>query len=120
MPTGRRRPQQVADLLRHELAALIRRDLRDPQVGFVTLTGVDLTDDLRNARVYVSVLGDETRENEAIEALRRAAGYLRRAIASRLGLRLVPHLAFFPDPSVRQGARIENLLADLHRTEGEE
>jgi ribosome-binding factor A len=120
MPTGRRRPQQVADLLREELAALIRRDLRDPGVGFVTLTGVDLTDDLRNARVYVSVLGDEGREREAIEALRRATGFLRRAIASRLGLRLVPHLAFFADASVRQGARIEDLLTDLHLAEGDE
>lgn len=120
MPTTRRRPQQVADLLREELAALIQRDLRDPGIGFVTLTGVDLTDDLRNARVYVSVLGDEEREREALDALRRATSFLRRAVASRLGLRLVPHLAFFADPSVRQGARIEDLLSDLHRSEGEE
>lgn len=120
MPTGRR-PRQVADLLLAELAAVIQRDLRDPGIGFVTLTGVRLSPDLRSARVYVSVLGDEEREKAALAALARAASYLRRAVAPRLRLKQVPHLAFYSDPSVRQGARIESLLSDLHEADrGEE
>jgi ribosome-binding factor A len=107
---GRKRPEQVGDLIRAELASLIQRDLRDPRVGFVTLTGVRLSPDLRSARVYVSVL-EEEREEEALRALKRAAGFLRRGLASRLQLRNVPSLAFHADPSLRQGARIEEILS---------
>ena len=119
MPTGRR-PRQVADLLLEELAAIIQRELRDPGIGFVTLTGVRLSPDLRSARVYVSVLGDDEREREAIAALGRAAGFLRRAVAPRLRVKQVPHLAFYADRSVRQGARIEDLLSELHHPGGGE
>ena len=77
MPAGRRH-HQVADLLRAELASLIQRSARDPRIGFVTLTEVRLSADLKSARVYVSVLGDEAREEEALAALKRAAGFLRR------------------------------------------
>ena len=110
MPAGRRH-QQVADLLRAELASLIPRSARDPRIGFVTVTEVRLSADLKSARVYVSVLGDEAREEEALGALKRAAGFLRRALAERVSLRQVPTLSFQPDPSLRQGARIDSILS---------
>jgi ribosome-binding factor A len=100
----------VADLVRAELAVLIQHSIRDPKVGFVTVTGVRLSPDLRSARVYVSVL-EEDREPEAVEALQHAAGFLRRELASRLQLRNVPSLTFHADPSLRHGARIEELLS---------
>ncbi len=81
MASGKR-PGQVGDLVRAELAALIQREVRDPKVGFVTVTGVKLSPDLRHARVYISAL-EEEREAEAIEALQRAAGFLRRELAKR-------------------------------------
>ena len=110
MPTGRR-PQQVADLLRAELASVIQSSARDPRIGFVTLTEVRLSADLKSARVYVSVLGDEAREEEALAALKRAAGFLRRELAERVSLRQMPTLTFQPDPSLRQGARIDSHLS---------
>ena len=109
MASGKR-PGQVGDLVRAELASLIQRQLRDPKVGFVTVTGVKLSPDLRHARVYVSVL-EEERETEAVQALQRAAGFLRRELAARLQLKNVPSLVFDADPSLRHGARIEELLS---------
>ena len=111
MPGGRR-AHQVADLLRGELAALIQAELRDPRVGFVTVTAVRLSADLRNARVHVSVLGAPEREEEAIRALQRASGWLRRELASRTYLKQVPRLSFRADDSIRRGARIESLLSN--------
>jgi ribosome-binding factor A len=116
---AKKRAEQVGDLIRAELAGLIQRDLRDPRVGFVTLTAVRLSPDLRSARVYVSVL-EESREDEAIQALGRASGFLRRELAARLQLRNVPSLAFHADPSLRRGARIEELLSEEAPPEGEE
>ncbi len=117
MPAGRR-PHQVADLLRAELASIIQHSLRDPRVGFVTLTEVRLSPDLKSARVFVSVLGDEAREDEALSALRRASGFLRRELAGRVSLRQVPRLSFQPDPSLRQGARIDTILTGLDGAAG--
>lgn len=120
MASGRR-PGQVGDLVRAELAVLIQREIRDPKVGFVTVTSVKLSPDLRHARVYISVL-EEEREAEAIEALRRAGGFLRRELAKRLQLRNVPSLDFHADPTLRHGAHIEELLSrvppgDVHEDE---
>jgi ribosome-binding factor A len=109
MASGKR-PGQVGDLIRAELAALIHREVRDPRVGFVTITGVKLSPDLCHAQVYVSVL-EEEREAGAVQALQRASGFLRRELAARLSLRNVPTLAFRADPSLRQAARIEELLS---------
>jgi len=94
-----RRLQQVADLLRAELASLVQQNLRDPRVGFVTVTGVRLSPDLGSARVYVTVLGDPGREEEALEALGRAAGYLRRELACGRS----PSSPFIPTPRSARG-----------------
>jgi ribosome-binding factor A len=105
-----KRPEQVGEQVRAELAALIQQEIRDPKVGFVTVTGVKLSPDLRYGRVYVSVL-EEEREQDTIEALQRAAGFLKRELGSRLRLKNVPALVFHADSSLRQGARIEELLS---------
>ncbi len=106
----RRRPAQVGDLIRSELAVLIQQEVRDPRVGFVTVTSVRLSRDLRNARVFISVL-EEDHEAEAIDALQRAAGFLQRELGTRLRLKHVPALLFVADGSLRHGARIEELLS---------
>jgi len=116
-----KRPEQVGDQVRAELAALIQREVRDPKVGFVTVTGVKLSPDLRYGKVYISVL-EEEREAETIEALQRAAGFLKRELGVRLRLKNVPALVFHADPSLRHGARIEELLSrepprDTHEDE---
>jgi ribosome-binding factor A len=108
-----RRPDRVADVIRRELARALREDVRDPEIGFVTLTGVDLSPDLRSARVFFSTLNPE--QVSALHALRRATPFLRRTLARRAGLRLTPELHFVFDRSVTEGSRLEELLRDLSR-----
>ena len=103
---NRRRPQRVAEQVRDDLARLLR-ELRDPAVGFVTLTDVVLSDDLRHARVYVSVLGDEER---ALDALERSRSFLRHGLARAGRLRYTPDLRFEIDRSITTGLRVDRLL----------
>jgi ribosome-binding factor A len=105
------RSQRVGDRIREELARLLSEEVRDPGVGFVTITGVDLSPDMRNARVHVSALGQS--EETVLRALRRATPFLRRGLARRAGLRFTPELRFAIDPSVEQGSRVDRLLREI-------
>lgn len=108
-----RRQRQVAELLHEEISVLILRRLRDPRLASVTVTGVEVSPDLKNATVYVSVFGDEDEEKAALAGLEGATGFLRREIGSSLSLRIVPQLVFRIDNSIKQGARIDQLLDTL-------
>lgn len=103
----------MADLVRAELSRLILTEAHDPELRNVTVTEVEMPPDLKSARVYFSVLGQEKERTRGAEALDRAAGYLRREVAQRCGLRFAPELHFFPDRSLERGARIEQLLAEV-------
>ena len=113
-----RRPRQVAELLQAEVARLLPT-LRDPGLGFVTVTGVRLSPDLREARVFVSVL-ESSQEEAAVAALNRASGFLRRSLSRRIYLKQLPRLTFCADPSIREGARMDGLLEGLRPPAGEE
>ena len=106
------RRERLGDQLRVELADLIQRELRDPRVGFVTVTEVRMSPDLTHARVYVSILGDEERTKESFEALNRSAGFLKSQIGKRMKLRRVPELRFVIDETLDTSDRIESLLRD--------
>ena len=106
------RARRVADLIRVELARLLREEVRDPRIGFVTLTDIDVSADLRHARVYVSVLQQDT--EDAIAALTRATPFLRRGLAHSVDLRFTPELRFLRDPAVDAGARVEGILDQIH------
>ncbi len=108
-----RRSQRVSDLLRQELSHLVLTVAHDPELHHVTITDVEMPSDLKSARVYFSCLGSEADRGRAAEALERAAGYLRREVGQRCGLRYAPELHFVADPSLERGARIEELLAQL-------
>ena len=96
-----------------ELAGIIRT-LKDPRIPMMTtVTGVRVTEDLKFAKVYISVLGDEETRAAAFSALKAAAGHIRGALASRLDLRITPQLLFERDDSMDQGARIDRLLKDI-------
>lgn len=105
--------------LRTELAALIRSDLSDPRVLGVTVTEVDISPDLRNAKVSVSLLGDDARLAEAVDGLNHAAGRLRRALGVNLRLRYTPNLRFVPDVGLRQSDRLNSLIRDAVRRDAE-
>jgi ribosome-binding factor A len=116
MPQGSR-PDRVADQIRSELATLLVREVHDPGIGFVTLTRVQLSPDLQQARVRYTSLGDDKARKATAKALERATPFLRRQIGSRLRLKRVPELKFDYDESVAGQDRIEQLLSDIRRDE---
>ena len=115
MPREYSRSQRVGDQLQRELALLIQQELKDPRVGMVTVTGVDVTRELERAVVYVTVLGDAAARETSLAGLRQAAGFLRRELGRRLRLRTVPELEFRYDSSGERGARVEALLREAAR-----
>ena len=117
MRQSSRRPEQVAGTIRQVIADALTRDVRDPRVGFVTVTGVLVTNDLSHARVMVSVPGDDGEKAKAMEGLQSAAGFLRTRVARALTTRIVPELHFELDQGVQHAARIEELLQAIRREE---
>ena len=111
---GYKRTERVGDQIQLEIADILSRRMRDPRVGFVTVTSVDVTADLKQAWVYVTVLQEGEQGNEAIATLARATGFIRRELGRRLKLRYVPELTFVRDPSVDQVRRVMSLLDELH------
>lgn len=109
------RPDRVGDLIRQELSELlVRGEVHDPGIGFITLTRVSVTADLQIARIYYTQIGDEAARKATKRALDRATPYLRRRIGGGLRLRRVPEFEFRWDESVEHQDRIERLLMDLH------
>jgi ribosome-binding factor A len=106
------RTQRVADYLQRELATLIQHEVRDPRVGMVSITGVDVSRDLGHARVYVTVMGVDTSEDasESIAALNKASGFLRSQLSRDSNMRSVPQLRFYFDSSVGRGRDLEDLI----------
>jgi ribosome-binding factor A len=111
------RPQQLEDQIHFMLSTLIQRELRDPDLGFLTLTAVRLTGDRSIARVYYTVLGEEGQKERTRKALGRAAGFLRTHIAKALKMRRVPELHFFPDETLEEGNKIEAIFARIKEEE---
>jgi len=114
MPGSRMR--RVNEAVREVLSGHITEDLKDPRIGFVTVTGVETSPDLRHARVYVSVLGSDEEKDEALEGLRSSAGFLQSKVGQELRMKRTPTLEFHYDDSIDRGMRITELLDD---TEGQ-
>jgi ribosome-binding factor A len=117
------RTQRVADYLQRELAALIQHEVRDPRVGMVSITGVDVSRDLGHARIYYTKMGADSLADadETSEALNRAAGFLRSQLSRESNMRSVPNLRFYFDTSVGRGRDLEDLIrraADADRELG--
>jgi ribosome-binding factor A len=107
------RPDRVADQIRAELALLLTREVHDPGIGFVTITRVQMTPDLQQARVFYTALGDDKARRNTERAIERAGPFLRRQIGSRLRLKRVPELTFLYDESIAGQDRIERLLNEV-------
>jgi ribosome-binding factor A len=104
--------------MRVELAELISREVKDPRIGFATVTRVELSPDLQHAHVFVSVLGTPEEQQSSLEGLSSAAGFLRHEIGHRLTLWRVPELAFVLDHGAEADEKIEMLLKKIHEREG--
>ncbi|MEF2965167.1 30S ribosome-binding factor RbfA [Paenibacillus sp. M1] len=110
---AKNRTGRVAEQIKKELSLLIQSELKDPRIGFVTVTGVDVTNDLSQATVYLSVFGDEESKQNSLKGLDKANGFLRTEIGKRIRLRHTPELIFKIDQSIAYGSRIEKLLSDI-------
>lgn len=112
MPQNGGRSDRVADQIQRELAVMLQREMKDPRVGMATVSGVDVTRDLQNAKVFVTFLGKEDMDeiNEALQVLSNAAGFLRSQLAKAIRMRSVPHLRFFYDKSIKEGAKMSGLI----------
>ena len=106
---SRGRPQKVADLIQRELADLLRHEVRDPRVGMVTLTSVDVAPDLSHAKVFFTIL-DKGKQADTAKALQRASGFLRSQLSHRMSMYTTPELRFVYDESVERGDRLSRLI----------
>jgi ribosome-binding factor A len=109
------RSNRIGEQMKKELGDIIGRKLKDPRVGFVTVTAVDVTGDLQQATVFITVLGDEEQKAATLSALMKATGFIRSEIGKRVRLRKTPELFFQFDESIAYGNKIERLLGDLNK-----
>lgn len=105
---------RVGEQIKKELSLLLQQELKDPRIGFITVTGVEVTNDLSQAKVYLSVLGSEEQKEATLQALAKAKGFLRTELGRRIRLRHTPELLFKFDASIEYGSRIEELLQRIN------
>jgi len=109
-----KRSQRVSDLIREEIADIIMNKVKDPRLGFVTVTGAKITEDLKIATVYISILKEEEKET-TLEMLNSATGFIRAELAKRVRMKFIPSLTFRIDESLEYGVRIEKLLREIKK-----
>jgi ribosome-binding factor A len=108
-----KRAARLGELVLAEISDLLAREIKDPRIGFVTLTRVDLSDDLRYAKVFASIMGSAAEKARTLQGLASATGYIRRHLGRALHLRYVPEITFLIDESLEHGAKIAQLLRHL-------
>lgn len=108
-----KRAERVSDQMKQEIADILMRKIKDPRIGFVTVTDVEVSDDLRNAKVFVSVYGQE--KERSLKGLESAAAFIRAELGRRMRLKFTPELLFRFDATVEQGAHIMELLRDINK-----
>ncbi|MDB5052042.1 MAG: ribosome-binding factor [Bacilli bacterium] len=113
------RTGRVSEQIKKELSLIIQAELKDPRIGFLTVTGVEATNDLSEAKVYLSVLGTDQQKEDTLHALARGTGFIRSELGKRIRLRIVPKLFFILDASIAYGSRIEQILNKLNEGKAE-
>lgn len=108
------RVEKVQELMKQEISDIILHELKDPRIGFVTVTSVSCTEDLREAKIYVSVMGEEQSVRESLAGLSRALGFVRREIGRRIRLRFTPEISFALDTSLNYSDHIQRILNAIH------
>jgi len=107
-----KRSARVGDLLCREISNVLLRDITDPRVEMITITGAKVSDDIRHATVFFSVIGDENRWKDASKGLASAKGYIKRELGKRLEIKYIPDLKFIQDKTMETGSRIDKMIAD--------
>lgn len=101
--------------MKREIAQILREELKDPRIGFITITSVEVTRDLRYAKVFISVYGGEPVKKQSLEALNKASGFVRKEVGRRIQLRYTPEISFAFDNSIEHGAKISKLLTKIKK-----
>ncbi|KQL44431.1 30S ribosome-binding factor RbfA [Brevibacillus choshinensis] len=114
------RMSRVGEEIKKELSILLQRGLKDPRIGFVTVTDVEVSSDLQLAKVYVSIFGSEEERKASLAGLQKAKGYLRTEIGKRVKLRHIPDFTFKLDESINYGSKIESILREISTEEGKQ
>lgn len=109
------RAQRVAEAIKEEVSDILSNEIKDPRVGFASVVRVEMSPDLRYAKVYISAMGDEKAKAETFRGLESAKGFIRTEIGRRIRLRFVPEITFIEDSSIEYGTRISRILKDLTR-----
>ena len=115
---GQLRVEKVQEFIKQEISSIILTELKDPRIGFVTVTNVEATGDLRSAKVYVSLMGSDEQKADTLRGLQSSLGYLRSEIGKRIRLRCTPELSLHIDTSLDYSTRIQELLLKLQQEEG--
>ncbi|MFQ5899938.1 MAG: 30S ribosome-binding factor RbfA [Thermodesulfobacteriota bacterium] len=108
-----KRADRMGEVIKRDISLILLNEIEDPQMGFLTITKVKMSDDLRIARIYYSILGGEKEKKNTQESLERTKGFVRRTLGKRLRIRYVPELIFRFDDSLEYGSRIESLINEL-------
>ncbi len=111
------RVHRVAEQIKKEVSQLIQNEIKDPRIGFITVTDVEVTGDLQQATIYISILGSEAQKRDSLLGLGKAEGFIRREIGKRIRLRHTPEISFSFDSSIEYGSKIEKLLSDIKAEE---
>ncbi len=112
------RQEKLNELLREEVSYILRREFKDPRLGFVTVTGAEISPDMRHAKIFVSIMGSEEEKQRNMAVLKNAESFARQALAKRVKMRILPQIEFRLDSSVERGVRIFELLEQVKREEG--
>ena len=114
------RERRVGELLKEEISKIIRREVKDPRIGFVSITDVEVSGDLRHAKVFVSVYGDEQEKEDTMAGLKKATGFIRKLVGDRITTYHTPEIIFRYDDSIEHGVYISNLIKEVRKEEKKE
>jgi ribosome-binding factor A len=112
-----KRSERISDQIKSEVADILLRKIKDPRIGFVTVTAVEMTDDLRYAKIFVSILEDAPQQKKTLKGLSSASGFFRSELGKRLRLKFLPQLSFHLDESIQKAAHVLQLLEEIKKTD---
>lgn len=116
---SKNRERRLSELLKEEISDIILKEVKDPRIGFVSVNDVEVSGDLRHAKVFVSVIGDQTERDDTMDGLKKATGFIRKLVGERITVYHTPEIVFKYDDSIEHGIHISNLIKEVRKEEKE-
>ncbi len=116
---SRNRKRRLSELLKEEISDIILKEVKDPRIGFVSITDVELSGDLRHAKIFFSIIGDQDERDDTLAGLKKATGFIRKLVGERITIYHIPELVFKYDDSIEHGIHISNLIKEVRKEEKE-